>query len=157
MTADQLWRDACRRNHETPFPIGARYADLLVVLLRKGPDHGSALMRAIGDTHQPNTVRRLQRLDALGFVASTAVVIKVPRGGSTTKSKAVEWRLTKRGRELAWALFAQWRDATSAYKPGCQYWLTALGEAVVGAPTPAAVTRAAPGARSAYWPTGRAA
>lgn len=131
MTADQIWRAALRRNHETPYAIGERYADLLVTLLTKGPDHGSALMRRTGDTHQPNTVRRLQRLDSLGFVISKAVVLTVPRAGSTTTSKALEWRLTGRGRELATALRDEARMATRALRTGGEYWPTDAGLAAV--------------------------
>lgn len=142
-TADQLWRAAVRRNHETPYPMGARYADLLVTLLTKGPDHGSALMRRIGDTHQPNTVSRLQRLDALGFVVSQAVVLTVPRGASTTTARALNWSLTGRGRELAGLLVGEARGAVSPSMRGREYW-------PVGEVRPGAVRGT--DARVAYWP-----
>jgi DNA-binding HxlR family transcriptional regulator len=143
MNADQIWRTALVRNHETEYAIGQRYTDLLITLLTKGPDHGSALMRRIGDTHQPNTVRRLQRLDSLGFVIPREVVVRVPRGGSTTTSRALEWRLTRAGRELASALRDEARAAVSPSMRGREYW-------PVGDIRP----RAARGtdARVAYWP-----
>lgn len=147
--SDQLWRAALRRNHEPAYGIGERYADLLVTLLAKGPDHGSALMRRIGDTHQPNTVRRLQRLDALGFVVSRAVVVTVPRGrtkyGQTVTSRAVEWRLTQRGRELAGLLVQERRAAVSPSMRGRGYWPVAD---VRPYPWPVCGTDA----RVAYWP-----
>lgn len=153
MNADQMWRQALVRNHEAEYAIGQRYVDLLVTLLVKGPGYGSELMRRIGDTHQPNTVRRLQRMDALGFVASRDVTIVALRGGSTTTSRAVEWRLTRRGRELAQLLVDEARASVSALMRGREYWPTEAGLAAV-----AGVVRKELGRRRVsnseirYWP-----
>lgn len=154
MNADQIWRRALVRNRETEYGIGPRYADLLVTLLVKGPGYGSELMRRIGDTHQPNTVRRLQRLDALGFVAPREVVLIVARGGSTTTSHACEWRLTRKGRELAQALVDESRASVSALMRGREYWPTEAGLAAVAGVVrrELAARRRVSNSELRYWP-----